>query len=251
MSKMESKVALVTGAPKALGAGLAKALGAAGAAVVVNYASDRPGPQAVVNAITKANGRAVAAQADVLKPADVARMFAEAKRTFATLDILVNNAGVYATMPLEAMTEEEFHREINTNLFGPLLTIRESLKHFGPDGGSIINIGSAVSRLHPPGYAVYTASKAGLDAVTGVLAKELAPRKIRVNSVNPGATFSEGTRAAGLLGTASEFEKQSLALTPLGRIGTPEDVAKVVAFLASDDSGWLTGEIILATGGLR
>jgi len=251
MSKLEGKVALVTGASKGIGAGIANALASAGAAVVVNYASDRPGAEAVVNAITRAKGRAVAAQADVSKPADVARMFAEAERAFGTLDILVNNAGVYATMPLEAMTEEEFHREINTNLFGPLLTIRESLKHFGPDGGSIINIGSAASRMHPPGFSVYSASKAGLDAVTGVLAKELAQRKIRVNSVNPGATFSEGTRAAGLLGTGSEFEKHFLALTPLGRIGTPADIAKVVAFLASDDSGWLTGEIILATGGLR
>jgi len=251
MSKLERKVALVTGASKGIGSGIANALASAGAAVVVNYASDRAGAEAVVNAITKAQGRAVAAQADVSKSADVARMFAEAERTFGTLDILVNNAGVYATMPLEAMTEEEFHREVNTNLFGPLLTIRESLKHFGPDGGSIINIGSAVSRMHPPGYSVYSASKAGLDAVTGVLAKELAPRKVRVNSVNPGATFSEGTRAAGLLGTGSEFEKHFLALTPLGRIGTPADIAKVVVFLASDDSGWLTGEIILATGGLR
>jgi 3-oxoacyl-[acyl-carrier protein] reductase len=251
MSKLESKVALVTGASKGIGAGIAKALASAGAAVVVNYASDRGGAEAVVNAITKANGRAVAAQADVSKPADVARMFAEAERTFGTLDVLVNNAGVYQPMPLVELTVEEFHREINTNLFGPLLTIRESLKHFGPDGGSIINIGSAVSRMHPPGYSVYTASKAGLDAVTGVLAKELAPRKIRVNSVNPGATFSEGTRAAGLLGTGSEFEKHFLALTPLGRIGTPADIAKVVAFLASDDAGWLTGEVILATGGLR
>ena len=251
MSKLERKVALVTGASKGIGAGIAKALASAGAAVVVNYASDRPGAEAVVNAITKQNGRAVAAQADVSKPADVARMFAEAERTFGTLDILVNNAGVYATMPLEAMTEEEFHREFNTNVLGPMLVIRESLKHFGPDGGSIINIGSAASRTHPPGYSVYTASKAGLDAVTGVLAKELAPRKIRVNSVNPGATFSEGARAAGLLGMGSEFEKHSLALTPLGRIGTPADIAKVVVFLASDDSGWLTGEIILASGGLH
>jgi 3-oxoacyl-[acyl-carrier protein] reductase len=154
-------------------------------------------------------------------------------------------------MPLEDLTDEEFHREINTNLLGPLLTIREALQHFGPDGGSIINIGSAASRTHPPGYSVYTASKAGLDAVTGVLAKELAPRKIRVNSVNPGATFSEGTRTAGLLGTGGDFEKHSLALTPLGRIGTPEDIAKVVAFLASGDAAWLTGEVILASGGLR
>src|SRR5246127_1665173 len=251
MSNLKHKVALVTGASKGIGAGIANALASAGAAVVVNYASDRAGAEAVVNAITRAKGRAVAAQADVSKPADVARMFAEGERIFGTLDILVNNAGVYTTMPLEAMTEEEFHREINTNLFGPLLTIRESLKHFGPAGGSIINIGSAASRMHPPGFSVYSASKAGLDAVTGVLAKELAPRKIRVNSVNPGATFSEGTRAAGLLGTGSDFEKHSLALTPLGRIGTPEDIARVVAFLASDDSGWLTGEIILASGGLR
>lgn len=251
MSKLERKVALVTGASKGIGSGIANALASAGAAVVVNYASDRAGAEAVVKAITKAKGRAVAAQADVSKAADVARLFAEITRAFGTLDILVNNAGVYATMPLEAMTEEEFHREFDTNVLGPMLVIRESLKHFGPDGGSIINIGSAASRLHPPGYSVYTASKAGLDAVTGVLAKELAPRKIRVNSVNPGATFSEGARTAGLLGTGSEFEKHNLALTPLGRIGTPEDIAKVVAFLASDDSGWLTGEIILASGGLR
>jgi len=251
MSTLERKVALVTGASKGIGAGIANALASAGAAVVVNYASDRPGAEDVVNAITKAKGRAVAAQADVSKPADVARLFAEAERAFGTLDILVNNAGVYATMPLEAMTVEEFHREFNTNVLGPMLVIRESLQHFGPDGGSIINIGSAASRMYPPGYSVYTASKAGLDAVTGVAAKELAPRKIRVNSVNPGATFSDGARAAGLLGMGSEFEKHSLALTPLGRIGTPADIAKVVVFLASDDSGWLTGEIVLASGGLR
>ena len=173
------------------------------------------------------------------------------KAAFGRLDVLVNNAGVYQPMPLVELTDEEFHREINTNLFGPLLTIRESVKHFGPNGGSIINIGSAASRLHPPSFSVYTASKAGLDAVTGVLAKELAPRRIRVNSVNPGATFSEGARTAGLLGTGSDFEKHNLALTPLGRIGTPEDIAKVVVFLASDDSGWLTDEIIIASGGLR
>ncbi len=251
MSNLKRKVALVTGASKGIGAGIANALASAGAAVVVNYASDRAGAEDVVNAITKAKGRAVAVHADVSKAADVARMFAEVTRAFGTLDILVNNAGVYATMPLEAMTEEEFHREFNINVLGPMLVIRESLKHFGPDGGSIINIGSAVSRMHPPGYSVYSASKAGLDAVTGVLAKELAPRKIRVNSVNPGATFSDGTRAAGLLGMGSEFEKHSLALTPLGRIGTPADIAKVVVFLASDDAGWLTGEIILASGGLH
>ena len=251
MSKLRNKTALVTGASKGIGAGIAKELAASGAAVGVNYATDRYSAEAVVRAITGAGGRAVAIQANVSKADDVTRLFQQVMAAFGTLDVLVNNAGVYRTMPLSELRDEEFHREINTNLFGPLLTIRESLKHFGPDGGSIINIGSAVSRLHPPGYSVYTASKAGLDAVTGVLAKELAPRKIRVNSVNPGATFSEGTRTAGLLGRGSDFEKHSLALTPLGRIGTPDDIAKVVAFLASDDSGWLTGEIILASGGLR
>jgi 3-oxoacyl-[acyl-carrier protein] reductase len=251
MSKLQDKTALVTGASKGIGAGIAKELAAWGAAVALNYATDRYSAEALVRAITGTGGRAVAIQGDVSKAGDVARLFEQMKATFGTLDVLVNNAGVYQPMPLVELTDEEFHREINTNLFGPLLTIRESLKHFGPDGGSIINIGSAASRLHPPGYSVYTASKAGLDAVTGVLAKELAPRKIRVNSVNPGATFSEGARTAGLLGTGSDFEKHNLALTPLGRIGTPEDIAKVVAFLASDDSGWLTGEIILASGGLR
>ena len=251
MLKLQGKTAIVTGASKGIGAGIAKELAASGAAVVVNYATDRNGAEAVVTTITTAGGRAVAIPGDVSKSSDVGRLFEQAKAAFGSLDVLVNNAGVYQSMLLVELTAEEFHREINTNLFGPLLAIRESLKHFGPDGGSIINIGSAASRMHPPGYSVYSASKAGLDAVTGVLAKELAPRKIRVNSVNPGATFSEGARTAGLLGTGSEFEKHNLALTPLGRIGTPEDIAKVVAFLASDDSGWLTGEIILASGGLR
>ena len=197
------------------------------------------------------SGRAVAVKGDVSKSADVARMFVEVKNAFGTLDILVNNAGVYAPMPLEAMTEDEFYREFNTNVLGPLLVIRESLKHFGPHGGSVINIGSGASRMCPPGYSIYAASKGALDAVTGVLAKELAPRKIRVNSINPGATLSEGTQAAGLYGVGSEFEQQLVALTPLGRIGTPSDIAKIAVFLASNDSDWLTGEIILASGGLR
>jgi 3-oxoacyl-[acyl-carrier protein] reductase len=251
MSKLEGKVTLVTGASKGIGAGIAKELAAAGAAVVVNYASDQPGAVAVVDGIARVGGRAVAVQADVSKSADVARLFAEVKRSFGTLDVLVNNAGVYAAMPLESMTESEFHREFDTNVLGPLLVIRESLMHFGPRGGSVINIGSAASRLHPPNYSIYAATKGALDAVTGVLAKELAARSIRVNSVNPGATLSEGTRAAGLYGVGSEFEKQLVAGTPLGRIGTPSDIAKVAVFLASDDSGWLTGEIIVASGGLR
>jgi 3-oxoacyl-[acyl-carrier protein] reductase len=251
MLKLEGKVALVTGASKGIGAGIAKGLASAGAAVVVNYATDRPGAEAVVKEITAADGRAISTQASVSNSADVARMFGEVKSTFGTLDILVNNAGVYITMPLEAMTEEEFHREFNTNVLGPMLVIRESLKHFGLRGGSVINIGSAASRMLPPNYSIYAASKGALDAVTGVLAKELAPRKIRVNSINPGATLSEGTQAAGLYGVGSEFEKQLVAMTPLGRIGTPSDIARVAVFLASDDAGWLTGEIILASGGLH
>ncbi|MHB8954551.1 MAG: SDR family NAD(P)-dependent oxidoreductase [Pirellulaceae bacterium] len=251
MSKLQCKVALVTGASKGIGAGIAKELAAAGAAVVVNYASDRTGAESVVDAITATGGRATAIQADVAKSADVAELFERAKEAFGSLDILVNNAGVYQAMPVEELTETEFRREINVNLLGPLLVIRESLRHFGSDGGSIINIGSGASRSHPPGYSIYSASKAGLDAVTGVLAKELAPRKIRVNSVNPGATLSEGTKAAGLYGVGSDSEKQLVAMTPLGRMGTPEDIAKIVAFLASDDSGWLTGEVILVSGGLR
>jgi 3-oxoacyl-[acyl-carrier protein] reductase len=251
MSTLEGKVALVTEASKGIGAGIAKGLAAAGAAVVVNYATDRPGAEAVVNEITKAGGRAAAVPGDVSRSTEVVRMLDEAHQAFGTLDVLVNNAGVYTTMPLEAVTEEEFHREFNTNVLGPLLVIRASLKHFGPDGGSVINIGSGASRMCPPGYSIYAASKGALDAVTGVLAKELAPRRIRVNSVNPGATLSEGARAAGVLGEGGEFEKRMVAMTPLGRLGTPSDIARVVAFLASDDSGWLTGEIILASGGLR
>lgn len=251
MSKLKRKVALVTGASKGIGAGIAKELAAAGAAVVVNYASDRAGAESVVDAITAAGGRAVAIPADVAKSADVAELFKRAKDSFGSLDILVNNAGVYQAMPVAELTEEEFHRQINVNLLGPLLVIRESLPHFGPDGGSIINIGSVASRSHQSGYAIYSAGKAGLDAVTGVLAKELAPRGIRVNSVNPGATLSEGTKEAGLYGVDSDFEKLLVSMTPLGRVGTPRDIARVVSFLASDDSGWLTGEVILASGGLR
>ena len=251
MSNLQGKVALVTGASKGIGAGIARELAAGEAAVVVNYASDRTGAETVVEAIVAAGGRATAIQADVTKAADVARLFEQAKEAFGPLDILVNNAGVYQAMPVAELTEAEFHREINVNLLGPLLVIRESLKHFGPDGGSLVNIGSGASRSHPSGYSIYSASKAGLDAVTGVLAKELAPRNIRVNSVNPGATLSEGTKAAGLYGVGSDIEQHLVVITPLGRMGRPEDIAKVVAFLASDASGWLTGEVILASGGLR
>ena len=251
MLKLQGKTALVTGASKGIGAGIARELAAAGAAVVVNYARDRTGADAVVASIVAAGGRATAIRADVANGADVARLLDQTSLAFGPVDILVNNAGVYRAMSIAELTDDEFHREINVNLLGPLLVIRESLRHFRPEGGSIINIGSGASRSHPSGFSIYSASKAGLDAVTGVLAKELAPRKIRVNSVNPGATLSEGTEEAGLYGVGSDLERQLVALTPLGRMGTPSDIAKVVAFLASEDSGWLTGEVILASGGLR
>ncbi|MDV6033887.1 MAG: glucose 1-dehydrogenase [Phycisphaera sp. RhM] len=251
MTKLKGRVAVVTGASKGIGAGIANELAAAGAAVVVNYATDRSGAAAVVNAITKAGGRAIAFSGDVSNAADVGRLFFETMTAFGRLDVVVNNAGVYKHEPLDALTEEEFHRQFNTNVLGPLFVIRESIKYFGTSGGSIVNIGSGASRSHPPGYSIYSASKAGLDAITGVVAKELATRKIRVNSVNPGATLSEGTKAAGLYGVSSDIEKQLVAMTPLGRMGTPGDIAKVVTFLASDDAGWLTGEVIVASGGLR
>lgn len=244
------KVALVTGASKGIGAGIARELAASGASVVVNYATDRDGAESTAGEIEAAGGRAVAIQADVSSASDISRLLGEIRSTFGRLDILVNNAGVYQTMPITDVTEAEFHREFNTNVLGPLLVIRESLALFTPDGGTIVNIGSGASRSNPPGYAIYSATKAALDSITKVLAKELAPKKIRVNAVNPGATLSEGTRTAGLYGVDSEVEKQLVAMTPLGRIGTPSDIAKVVVFLASDDSGWLTGEVIQASGGL-
>lgn len=251
MLKLQDKVALVTGASKGIGAGIARELAAQGAAVVVNYANDHSGAQATVREIEAAGGRALAIQADVSKTVEAARLCKQAKDAIGTLSIVVNNAGVYQSMPITEVTEQAFWHEFSVNLLGPMLVIRSSLEYFGPDGGSIINIGSGVSRSHPSGYSIYTASKAGLDAVTGVLAKELAPRNIRVNSVNPGATLSEGTKAAGLYGVGSDIENQLVAMTPLGRMGTPQDIACVVAFLASEDSGWLTGEVILASGGLR
>ena len=196
-------------------------------------------------------GRAIVVAGDVSKSADVARLFVETKAAYGALDVLVNNAAVYQLGPLEAITEEEFHREFNTNVLGPLLMIREAVKYFGPRGGSIINIGSMASQVTPPNLSIYTATKSALDAITRVLAKELGPRQIRVNSINPGATATEGARAAGVIGVGSDYEKQLLAMTPLGRIGQPSDIAPIAVFLASDESGWLTGEIILASGGQR
>ena len=249
MSKLKNKVAVVTGASKGIGAGIAKSLAAEGASVVVNYASSKEGADRVVAEIIKDGGKAVAVQGDVSKASDVKRLFAETKKAFGTLDVLVNNAGVYEFALLGEFTEEQFHRQFNTNVLGLLLTTQEAVKQFGAEGGSIINIGSTSSSLTPPTTAVYTATKGAVDAVTHVLAKELGPKKIRVNSINPGMVDTEGARAVGAIG--SDFQKQFEAQTPLGRIAQPEDIGPIAVFLASADSGWLTGEILLASGGLR
>jgi 3-oxoacyl-[acyl-carrier protein] reductase len=249
MSKLKNKVAVVTGASKGIGAGIAKSLAAEGAAVVVNYASSKKDADRVVAEIVDKGGKAVAVQGDVSKASDVQRIFAETKKAFGKLDVLVNNAGVYQFAPLGEITEEQFHRLFNTNVLGLILATQEAAKLFGPEGGSIINIGSTASQMTPPATAVYTATKGAVDAVTHVLAKELGPRKIRVNSINPGMVETEGVHAAGFIG--SDFQKQLEAQTPLGRIGQPEDIAPVAVFLASSDSGWLTGETLLASGGLR
>jgi len=249
MSKLTGKVAVVTGASKGIGAGIARELAAQGAAVVVNYASSREGADKTVAEIAKAGGKAVAVQGDVAKKADIERLFAETKKAFGRLDILVNNAGVYEFAPLEQITEEHFHKQFNLNVLGLLLTTQEAVKHLGPDGGSIINLGSVVGVSPAPGAAVYSATKAAVDAVTKSLARELGPRKIRVNSVNPGMIETEGVHAAGF--AESDFRKQVEAQTPLGRIGQPPEVATVATFLASADSGWITGETFLVSGGFR
>lgn len=249
MSKLTNKVAVVTGASKGIGAAIAKALAAEGASVVVNYASSKEGADRVVSEIRGVGGKAIAVQGDVAKSADVKRIFAETNKEYGKVDVLVNNAGVYQFAPLEEITEEHFHRQFNTNVLGLLLATQEAAKHFGSEGGSVINIGSVASRITPPASAVYTATKSAVDAVTQVLAKELGPRKIRVNSINPGMVETEGTHAAGIIG--SDFQKQAQAQTPLARIGQPQDIAPIAVFLASADSGWLTGETVLASGGMR
>lgn len=249
MSELKGKVAIVTGASKGIGAGIAKGLGAAGAAVVVNYASSKEGADRVVAEITGKGGKAIAVQGDVSKAADVQRLFAETKRAFGAPNVLVNNAGIYAFEPIEAVTEDEFHRQFNTNVLAPILTIREALKHFGPDGGSVINISSVASVSAPPNSVVYSASKGAVDSIARVLGKELGARKIRVNTIAPGGVETEGVHSAGIIG--SDFEKQMVADTPLGRLGQPDDIAGVAVFLASDNARWLTGERITASGGLR
>jgi 3-oxoacyl-[acyl-carrier protein] reductase len=248
MSKLSGKVAVVTGASKGIGAAIAKTLAANGAAVVVNYASSKAGADQVVDAIKAQGGKAVAVQGDVSKAADAKAIIEAAVGNYGRLDILVNNSGVYEFGPLEAVTETQFHKMFDINVLGLLLVTQAASAHLG-EGGSIINISSGVTAITPPQTAVYTASKGAVDAITGVLAKELGPRKIRVNTVSPSLTETEGTHAAGMI--ASEFEAGIIAQTPLGRLGQPQDIADVVAFVASDDARWLTGERILASGGLR
>jgi 3-oxoacyl-[acyl-carrier protein] reductase len=248
MSKLTGKVAVVTGASKGIGAGIAKALAGAGASVVVNYASDQAGAEAVVKAITAAGGKAITVQGDVSKTAGAAAIIAAAITNFGKLDVLVNNSGVFAFGPLEQVTEDSFHKQFNINVLGPLLVTQAALPHLG-EGASVINIGSIVSRITPPGSSVYSATKGAVDAITGVLSRELGARKVRVNSLNPGMVETEGTHAAGFIG--SDFEKGSVSSTPLGRIGQPNDIADIAVFLASDDSRWLTGEHLLAGGGNR
>src|ERR1700704_2321618 len=243
MSKLTSKVAIVTGASKGIGAAIAKGLAAGGASVVVNYASSREGADRVVGK----GGKAIAVAADVSKAADVQRLFAATKKAFGALDVLVNNAGVYRFAPLEGVPEDEFHRQFNTNVLGVLLASREAVKFFGPDGGSIINISSVASTSPMPTAVVYSATKAAVDTITRVLAKELGPRKIRVNAINPGGVETEGVHSMGIIG--SEFETQMVARTPLGRLGQPDDIASVAVFLASAGSGWITGETIAVGGG--
>jgi len=249
MSKLTGKVAVVTGASKGIGADIAKGLAKEGASVVVNYASSKEGAEKVVNEITKAGGKAIAVQGDVAKEADVNRIFAETKKAFGKLDILVNNAGVYQFSPIEEFSTELYNRLFDTNVLGALLATREAVKLFGDNGGSVINIGSAVTEINVPTSAVYTATKGALDSITAVLSKELGPKKIRVNSINPGMIETEGVHAAGFIGT--DFQKGFEAQTPLGRIGQPADITPLAVFLASGDSGWLTGETLVASGGLR
>ena len=247
--KLTGKVAVVTGASKGIGAGIAKQFAAEGATVVVNYASSKTDADRVVDEITKRGGKAVAVQGSVAKKSEVERLFAAAKKAFGKIDILVNNAGVYQFGPLEEATENEFHRQFNTNVLGLILTTQEVLKHFGTDGGSIINIGSLASSLTPPTAVIYNATKGAVDAITRTLAKELGPRKIRVNSINPGMVETEGAIAGGY--TEGDMRKNFEAQTPLGRIGQTDDIAPAAVFFASDDSGWVTGETLRIAGGLR
>ena len=247
--KLAGKVAVVTGASKGIGAAIAKYLAAEGAAVVVNYSSSKQGADRVVSEIASEGGKAIAVKANVAQESEIKSLFAETKKTFGRLDILVNNAGIYEFSPLEAVNGEQFHKYFDTNVLGLMLASKEAAEYFGPEGGSIINISSTVTSFTPPNSSVYTGTKGAVDAITRTLAKELGPRKIRVNAINPGMVETEGIKAAGF--SESEFRKQIEALTPLGRIGQVEDIAPAAVFLASPDSDWITGETLRISGGLR
>jgi 3-oxoacyl-[acyl-carrier protein] reductase len=248
MSKLTGKVAIVTGASKGIGAGIAKALAAEGAAVVVNYASSKEGADHVVDDISKAGGKAVAVGADVSKAAEAQALVDAAVRHFGRLDVLVNNSGIFRFAPLEGITEEDFHDHFNINVLGPLLTSQAALKYLS-QGGSIINVGSLITRLPAPNSVIYTATKGALDVITRVLAAELGPKQIRVNSINPGMVVTEGAISGGFIG--SDMEKELVGRTPLGRVGQPDDIAAVAVFLASDESRWVTGEVLGVGGGLK
>jgi 3-oxoacyl-[acyl-carrier protein] reductase len=247
--KLSGKVAVITGASKGIGAGIAKQFAAEGAAVVINYASDKQGADRLVDEISKAGGKAIAIQGSVARKAEVERLFTEAEKAFGKMDIVVNNAGVYEFVPLEEVTEQQFHRMFDTNVLGTLLATQEALKHFKDDGGSIVNISSLASVLTPPTGVVYNATKAAVDAITRTLAKELGPRKIRVNAINPGMVITEGVITGGF--HESDFRTMLESQTPLGRVGQTDDIAPAAVFFASDDSKWVTGETLLISGGLR
>jgi 3-oxoacyl-[acyl-carrier protein] reductase len=246
--KLNGKVAVVTGASKGIGASIAETLANEGASVIVNYSTSKEGAQKVVDKITKNGGKAVAIQANIANPKEIEKLFSESKNAFGKIDILVNNAGVYETSPIEKITLDHFHKIFDLNVLGLLLSIKEAVKHFG-DSGSIINISSIASSSAPPGFTVYSASKAAVDTITKSLAKELGPKKIRVNSINPGMVVTEGTLSGGFI--ESDFRKHAEAGTPLGRIGQPRDIAPAVVFLASDEASWITGETLVIAGGYR
>lgn len=249
MGKLKDKVAVVTGASKGIGASIAEYLAAEGASVVVNYASSKSGADAVVKRIKEKGGKALAVQADVSKPEDITRLFKETKAAYGKLDVLVNNAGIFEFAPLESVTGEHFHKQFDLNVLGLILTTKEAVKLFGDNGGSVINISSIVGPMPVPGASVYSATKAAVDAVTVSLSRELGPKKIRVNSLNPGMVETEGTHTAGLV--ESDFRKKIESETPLGRIAQPDDIARTAVFFASDDAGWVTGQTLIVAGGQR
>lgn len=249
MSKLNNKVAVITGASKGIGAGIAKAYGREGASVVVNYATDKDGAEKVVNEIKAGGGKAIAVQGNVAVPGDVKKIFAEAKAAFGKVDVLVNNAGVFKFHPIEAITEDEFHRQFNINVLGTILATQEAVQHFDGNGGSIINVSSVISDNPMANSVVYSATKGAVDTIAIALSKELGGKKIRVNTIAPGGVETEGTVTAGIIG--SDMEKYLVSQTPLGRIGQPDDIAKVAVFLASDDSEWVNGERITVSGGAR